>query len=81
MTEFSNEVLFEKFLDYIELYFKSRENLIQNINRVKLTAENLDEEQLEFHFGDEQQEVDQYRDLAKSALDSYIREFVKRIDG
>lgn len=81
MTEFSNEILFEKFLDYIELYFKSRENLVQAISREKLTSEELDEEQIDFQFGDEQQEVIQYRDLAKSALDSYIKGYLKQIDG
>lgn len=80
MTEYSADILFDRFLDYIELYFKSRDNLIRQINSVKLGDRELDEEELDFRFGDSQQEVNQYRDLARVALDSYLRATVPGLD-
>lgn len=80
MTQFSSDILFEKFLDYFELYFKSRENLIRQINNAKLDDKEMSEEEFDFKFGDAQNEVGQYRDLAKSALDSYIKEYLGTLD-
>lgn len=80
MTEFSQDILFEKFLDYIELYFKSRETLIRQINNLKLEKGEPDEDEFDFRFGDAQTEVNQYRDLAKSALDSYIKQRLGTLD-
>lgn len=77
MTEYSSEVLFDKFLDYIELYFKSRDNLVRKINSVKLDDQEMSDEEFDFRFGDAQQEVHQYRDLARKALDSYIGATIK----
>lgn len=81
MTEYSSDILFERFLDYIELYFRAREELIKKTNKLKLTSENVSDEQIEDEFGDEQQTVNQYRDLAQSAMDSYIRGMLRSLDG
>ena len=71
MPEYSSDILFEKFLEYFELYL----NLKNNLDK-KRKKKDVPQEDFEELFYEEIDEVQRQRDLLQKVFEEYVRKML-----
>ena len=71
MPEYSSDILFEKFLEYFEIYL----NLKNNLDK-KRKKKDVPQEDFEELFYEEIDEVQRQRDLLQKVFEEYVRKML-----
>ena len=71
MPEYSSDILFEKFLEYFELYLNLKNNLDKKRKR-----KDVPQEEFEELFYEEIDEVSRQRDLLQKVFEEYVRKML-----
>ena len=71
MPEYSSDILFEKFLEYFEIYLNLKNNLDKKRKR-----KDVPQEEFEELFYEEIDEVSRQRDLLQKVFEEYVRKML-----